>query len=281
MKQYLEHTFDPNDPELVSVIDELPVWSAPFGFRLLEKVEMKQGLRFLDIGCGLGFPLVEIAQRLGNSSTGYGLDPWEPALERIRLKTRVYNIQNVKTINGTAENIPFENKYFDLIVSNNGLNNVQDLRKSLSECSRVAKPGAQLIITFNLDETMIEFYSVFEAVLNSFGLAEEVKKMKAHIYGKRRPVNEIKDLLDEAGFSVKEVVFDSFKFRFFDAESMFNHSFIKYWFLDSWKKLLQPEDVEKVFEQIEERLNKSIEPGDCLSLSVPFVTMDCARKHFE
>ena len=31
MKEYLFHTFDRNNPNLVSIIDELPLWSAPFG----------------------------------------------------------------------------------------------------------------------------------------------------------------------------------------------------------------------------------------------------------
>ena len=33
MKDYLKHTFSSDDVELVSIIDELPLWSAPFGLR--------------------------------------------------------------------------------------------------------------------------------------------------------------------------------------------------------------------------------------------------------
>jgi hypothetical protein len=68
LKNYLSHTVDPDDPEFVSIIDELPLWSAPFGLKLLDIINLKHSMKVLDIGCGLGFPLIEIAQRLGETS---------------------------------------------------------------------------------------------------------------------------------------------------------------------------------------------------------------------
>lgn len=254
------------------------MWSAPFGLKLLDKVEMKQGLKFIDIGCGLGFPLVELAQRLGKSSTGYGIDPWEPALKRIELKAKVYGINNIILTNGVAENIPYEDSYFDLIVSNNGINNVADLNKSLHECGRVAKPGAQMIITYNLDGSMSEFYDALAEVLISNGLIHEYEKMNVHIYNKRRPVEEMIEIIEDSGFKVTSADHEEFKLHFANAEAMFNHSFIKYWFLGSWRELMNEEDVEKVFTQTEELLNSRTNPNEGLSLSIPFVTIDCRKE---
>ena len=42
MKDYLNQQVDTDDFELISVIDELPLWSAPFGLRLLETIELKK-----------------------------------------------------------------------------------------------------------------------------------------------------------------------------------------------------------------------------------------------
>ena len=82
MKDYLNHTFSTADKELIAVIDELPLWSAPFGMKLLEMINLKKGITALYVGCGLGFPLIEVAQRLGDSSTVIGIDPWKEAFER-------------------------------------------------------------------------------------------------------------------------------------------------------------------------------------------------------
>ena len=65
-----------NNPEVVSALDELSLWSAPFGLKLLDSVLYKKNMNVLDIGFGTGFPLTELAMRLGKTSRIYGVDPW-------------------------------------------------------------------------------------------------------------------------------------------------------------------------------------------------------------
>ena len=278
MKKYLYHTFSENDKEMVSTMDELPLWSAPFGLSLLDTIKLGKGFKVLDIGSGLGFPLIEIAQRLGESSKVFGIDPWEEANERANLKIKKYNLKNVEVIKGTAEDLPFEDSYFDLIVSNNGINNVNDLTQTLKECSRTAKSGAQFVFTMNLEDTMKEFYNPLKKELEKRNLHESIKKMAEQIYSKRRPLNEITKLLDENDFRVNEIKHDIFYLRFADAESMFNHSLIKYWFLDGWKSIIDEDMQEEVFDKVETRMNESIKKDKHVKLSVPFVTVDCERK---
>ena len=54
----------PDDPLFCAALDELPLWSAPFGLRLLESVPLAPGATVLDVGCGTGFPLLELAHRV-------------------------------------------------------------------------------------------------------------------------------------------------------------------------------------------------------------------------
>jgi len=278
MKNYLNFTFSTADQELISVIDELPLWSAPFGMKLLDTIKLKKGITVLDVGCGLGFPLIEIAQRLGASSKVIGIDPWREAIERCEQKIRKYNITNVKVIEGLAEQMPFENNYFDLTVSNNGINNVQNMKKALSECRRVSKPGAQFVLTMNSERTMIEFYDVFEEVLKTKGLNNEVLKMKNQIYDKRKPLEEVKNLLINSGFKIKRIDDDSFSLNFIDGTTMLNHSLIKYWFLKGWQNILEHNNMEEVFEQTENKLNEiALQEGE-LQLTIPFVTIECIRE---
>ena len=269
---------DLNDEDVVSILDEIPFWSASFGIELLEKIKLLHGINALDIGCGTGFPLLEVAQRLGNTSNVYGIDPYEKALDRVRLKIKTMGITNTKLFAGKAENMPFEDRFFNLIVSNNGLNNVEDQRKVLSECFRVCRPDAQMVLTMNLPETMIEFYSVYEETLNEFGLSGEISNLKEHIAGKRQPISATSVLLHEAGFEINEVSQKEFNYRFADGTAMLNYYLIKLAFLEPWKSVIRKEDIERVFSFIEIKLNDIAGLKGELRLKIPFVSFDC-RKH--
>ena len=139
---YLTFAVDLNAPESVSVYDELSLWSAMFGLLLLRHIPLRHGMQVLDVGCGTGFPLFELAQRLGSTSRVYGLDPWEAALNRAKRKAQLWNVRNAELGQGDAAVMPFRNGQFDLIVSNLGLNNFDDPEAVLAECWRVTKPSA-------------------------------------------------------------------------------------------------------------------------------------------
>lgn len=277
MDSYLESDFDLGDARLVSVIDELPLWSAPFGLRLFEIVRMRRGITALDLGCGTGFPLFELAGRLGPSSTVIGVDPWEAARDRVKLKIEQYGAENVSVIDAVGEDLPFEDGYFDLIVSNNGLNNVKDQARTLSECRRISKRGAQMVLTMNLDSTMMEFYDVFGEVLAKEGRSGEIEAMREHIHSKRRPVDETRTLLESAGFAINGAVEDSFAFRFADGSAMLRHFLIRLAFIGPWKEIVRPGDRERVFGRVEKILNAVAENSGGIRLSVPFITFDCER----
>ena len=273
MTQYLKRELNFNDPDFLSALDDMSFWAAPFGIKLLILVQYKKNIRALDIGFGSGFPLIELAMRLGPTCTIFGIDPWKAAMERTKFKMRYTDVQNVELIEGAAEHMPFENNFFDLLVSNNGLNNVQDLPKTLSECSRVSRPGAQFVFTFNTNKTFTEFYDVFREVLREAGLKECVEKVDDHIYEKRRPVAEYKKMLGQSHFHINGLYEDEFDFKFSDATAMLNHFSMKI-FMASWKELVPIEFRENVFKNIEQKLNMVAERRHGLSMNVPFVTID-------
>lgn len=278
MVDYLDEKFDLNDPALVSILDELPLWSAPFGLKLLDSIIFKPKMTVLDIGCGTGFPLIEIANRLNSSSHVYGIDPWQEAIERIRFKIKIQNLSNVTVIPSKAEKLPFENDFFQLIVSNNGLNNVENPEAVLAECYRVSRPEAQFIMTVNLPATMQQFYSIFETTLGEHGKTMEINKMREHIHHKRKPYHQTISMITSAGFCIKKIYEEFFYMRFLDGSAMLNHFFIKLAFLDSWKTILSPDDRKPIFEILETRLNKIAAHCGEIKLTIPFVCIDCQRK---
>nr|WP_297165101.1 class I SAM-dependent methyltransferase [uncultured Dysgonomonas sp.] len=278
MNDHLLTTFDFNSDELIELFDELPFWAAPFGLRLLENVRMTKNSTVLDIGFGAGFPLTELAMRFGKSSKVYGIDPWEAAIKRAEKKLAFYGIDNVEIIRGVAEDIPLANESVDLITSNNGLNNVSDLNKALDECSRIMKSGGQFIQTMNLNETMVEFYDIMEEVLIERAMKTEIDTMKNHIYTMRRPLEEVIDLVEQKGFSVKKVINDQFSYTFADGSTMLQYYFIRLAFLNSWKSIVPEDKQTEVFEAIENKMNKVANNQGFFKLNIPFVVIDSVKR---
>ncbi len=261
-----------------SIYDELPLWSAPFGLKLLAEVPLKRNIKALDIGFGAGFPLLEIAQRLGDSSVVYGIDCWEEAIGRAKEKINIMGLKNIRIYTGSAEKMPFRDAYFDLVISNNGLNNVSDMNAALKEVCRVSKKGATLLFTVNLPGTMNEFYGIFESVLQSHGMHNEIEKMKIHISEKRKSIDEISQLVAANDFEVSKVEEECFHIKYMDGTTFLNHFFIKIAFLESWQQIVPMKEVRNIFAETEDRLNSYSKDNGCLSLTIPYALFCCNKK---
>ncbi|HLN55871.1 MAG TPA: methyltransferase domain-containing protein [Bacteroidales bacterium] len=259
------------------VADECPLWSAPFGLKLLDRIDYRKNIKALDIGYGTGFPLTEIALRLGESSMVYGIDPWDEARERALKKISFFRINNITLLKGQAESIPLGDSFLELVTSNNGINNVDDTGKVISECYRVLKPGGQFIFTYNLDRTMFEFYDQLENALRESGMHHEIELMHRHIHEKRKPLDEMMQLVNAHGFTIKDMEHDQFNYRFADGSAMLNHYFIRLAFMDSWLRLLPADRSEEIFGMVEERLNNIAEMLKGISLSIPFVLINAYK----
>lgn len=262
------------DGQLLKVYDDTPLWSAPFGLTLLDTVKYKKNINILDVCSGCGFPMLDAAMRFGTICKVYGIEIWEAGVNKTREKISVLNLSNAEIIHGNAQELPFEDEYFGLIISNNGLNNVEDVEKVLSECYRTLKPGGQFTFTFNLPDTMYEFYNEFKQVLEENNMKDELRKVDLHIREKRKTPGEMFDLLCKYKFVVNSSLSYSFGYKFTDAESMINYFIIRDSFLPVWLEILKEDDREKIFTEISKRLN---EKYDTTTLTIPYTCFDCEK----
>ncbi len=272
MPEYLNYKFT-DTPSSVSTFDELPLWSASFGLLLLKHLELKPCIAFLDIGSGAGFPLLELAGRLGPSSKCYGIDTWINANDRARQKAINYGLSNVEISDCTAEELPFEPDSMDVIVSNLGINNFNNPDKVFRECHRVLKPGGKLAITTNLNGHWREFYCVFEATLvqmNRQDLLQHLKEHEEH----RGSVDSIADMFTRNGFTDVRHFLDSFIMRFVDGRAFLNHYFVKLGWLESWKGMIPDELQATFFDSLEHNLNEYARDNNGLYLTVPMAYIE-------
>jgi arsenite methyltransferase len=258
----------------ISVWDELPLWSAPFGLKLLDVVNYRKNIKVLDIGCGTGFPLIELAQRLGETSGFYGIDPWDSAISRLKEKIEILQLKNINLFDCKSEEMPFEDNFFNLIVSNNGINNAGNPSQVLNECYRTAADGAQLIITANLPGTFALFYETLTEILLQEEQYSVVKSLINHINQKRKSTKENIEMINQSGFKIRNIYEEQFVMRFMDGDAFLNHFFIKNNFVNIWIDLLKPTNCANyLLEQTKKKLNEMALESD-LQMNVPFIVIN-------
>lgn len=231
---FVDFETDFTSPRVVTAYDELPLWSAMFGLLMLEHVPLANVKRALDVGCGTGFPLIELAERLGPHARVDGVDPWSEGVKRAAAKIEARATPNATLHEGSASSLPFADGTFDLIVSNLGINNFDDRDAVMHECRRVARDGATIALTTNLQGHMQELYDVFAEVLKD---EESRPALREHVEH-RATIASVRELLERGGFRVTRVIEREGVMRFASGTALFNHHFIKIGFLDGWKKIV-------------------------------------------
>lgn len=272
MADYLDYKFEDNRG-FIDTYDELPLWSASFGLLLFRYLELKPDLTVIDLGSGTGFPLLELAGRLGKSCKLYGIDPWKNAHKRANKKIKNYGLDNVETINSTAEQIPFGDNSIDLIVSNLGINNFENPPVVFRECHRVLKPKGKLVLTTNLKGHWKEFYNIFESTLRQLHREKIAETLISH-QEHRGTIQSITNLFTDNGLAVTRYFEDNFEMKFLDGSAFLNHYFVKLGWLSSWKSLLPEEEIPDIFSALEHNLNSHSLKSGGLKLTVPMAYVE-------
>jgi SAM-dependent methyltransferase len=79
----------------------------PFGRAVLERLAPLPGERILDIGCGAGATLLELAPAVGSTGEVVGVDPSRPLLELARTRAAAAGLSNVTLLEADAAHHAF------------------------------------------------------------------------------------------------------------------------------------------------------------------------------
>jgi ubiquinone/menaquinone biosynthesis C-methylase UbiE len=99
--------------------------------------------RVLDVGCGTGLLLRELARRLPGAVSLTGVDAAAGMVGQAKAKS---GDPRLTFVQGVAERLPFDNESFDLVISTTSFDHWADQRAGLAECHRVLAPRGGFLL---------------------------------------------------------------------------------------------------------------------------------------
>jgi arsenite methyltransferase len=112
-----------------------------------EYAEIKKGDTVVDLGSGAGNDVFIARTIVGDEGKVIGLDMTEEMIDKANKNKNKLGFTNVEFKLGDIENMPLENSFADVVVSNCVLNLVPDKKKAFSEIFRILKPGAHFCVS--------------------------------------------------------------------------------------------------------------------------------------
>lgn len=127
------------DPLPDAAVESFAGVGNPFSLRPLAA-----GERVVDIGSGGGFDCFVAAKQVGPAGHVVGIDMTEEMLAKSSATARAMELANVEFREGLIEDMPVEDEWADVVISNGVINLCADKRRVFSEVRRVLKPGGHL-----------------------------------------------------------------------------------------------------------------------------------------
>jgi len=127
------------DPLPDAAVESFAGVGNPFSLRRLAN-----GERVVDIGSGGGFDCFVAASQVGRAGRVVGIDMTEEMLVKSRETARAMDMTNVDFREGLIEDMPVDDSWADVVISNGVINLCADKRRVFAEVQRVLKPGGYL-----------------------------------------------------------------------------------------------------------------------------------------
>lgn len=134
-----------------------------------KQIDFKKNSRVLEIGCGTGKlwekNKEDIDETLDITVSDFSKNMLKIAKQKLKAIDRKFNFQEIN-----AENIPYDDNTFDIVIAEHMIYLVPNMEQALSEIKRVLVPGGVFYVTSNSNESMKELNELVNDFDSNSGL---------------------------------------------------------------------------------------------------------------
>lgn len=177
----------------------VPDIGEPFARRIVAAATLRRGERVLDVACGTGVAARLAAEATGSPGSIAGIDV-NPAMVDVARATGAQG-SGIEWHEGAAENLPFDDESFDVVVSSLGFQFFSDKPTALREMRRVLTPGGRISVgTTGPTPPLLQ---AIDAVLGTH-LGPEASRFIQTVFSVHDP-GDVRSMLGEARFTDIEI----------------------------------------------------------------------------
>ena len=155
--------------------------------KTMRLMNLRPGERVLDLGCGSGWATRLLARMVGDGPEGFGqvvgVDVSDEMIRQARAASK--DFENVLYVWGAAQQIPWEENYFDKVLSVESFYYYPDQERALMELFRVMVPKGRLFILINLykdNPYSLQWVDKLNVPVHVRSEAEYVELLKKHAF---------------------------------------------------------------------------------------------------
>jgi len=155
--------------------------------KTIRLMNLRPGERVLDLGCGSGWATRLLARIVGEGPEGFGqvvgVDISDEMIRQARAASRDFD--NVMYVCGSAQQIPWEENFFDKMLSVESFYYYPDQGRVLGELFRVMAPQGRMFILINLykdNPYSLQWVDRLKVPVHVRSAAEYVELLRQHAF---------------------------------------------------------------------------------------------------
>src|SRR5215468_11647154 len=155
--------------------------------KTLRLMALRAGERVLDLGCGSGWATRLLSRLVGEGPEGFGqvvgLDISDEMIRQARAESKEF--ENILYVWGSAEKIPWEENFFDKVLSVESFYYYPNQDRALNELFRVMAPRGRLFILINLykdNQYSLQWVDKLKVPVHVRSKVEYVELLRTHAF---------------------------------------------------------------------------------------------------